>query len=69
MKNQFTLVTLKPQVQKSKRGLDITIQPLTKQAIVDVDGKVVAYIPDHSQDGTGEYLTAKLNGDRKFKLG
>lgn len=67
MNQQFKVVNLSPQVQKSKRGLDIIINPLTQKAIT-YEGKIVAYLPDHLPDGTAEGLVAKLNNDRKIKL-
>lgn len=67
MNQQFKVITLSPQVQTNKRGLNLTINPPTQKAIT-YGGKVVAYLPDHLPEGTAEGLVAKLNNERKIKL-
>lgn len=67
MNQQFKVVTLSPQVQTNKRGLNLTINPPTQKAI-EYEGKIVAYLPDYLPVGTAEGLVAKLNSDRKIKL-
>ncbi len=65
---KFKLVELKPQAQKSKRGLDITINPLTKRAIITDSGKIVAYIPDHASEAQAKGLLAIVTLNRTIVL-
>lgn len=65
---KFKLIELKPTFQKSKRGLKIEIQPLTKRAIVTTDGNIVAYVPDYASDAQANGLLAIVTLNRTVVL-